>query len=80
MDRGTDGEFIRARKNMSDALPAAGMAILMKVEGWTKERVDLQVAAARKEMNDMEMHQYAPLYVWIARKPLLADASSTENL
>jgi hypothetical protein len=52
---------IWARQDLEDALGAVSLAFLTRIEGWTKEEVEVTLATVRKEIRDLDVHQYTQL-------------------
>ena len=50
-----------ARQDLQDALSAVSLAFLTRVEGWTREEVELSLVGVRAELRDPDVHQYIQL-------------------
>ena len=50
-----------AQQDFEDALGAVSLAFLTRIEGWTREEVELSLVGVRKEIRDVHVHQYTQL-------------------
>ncbi|KAF6810757.1 methyltransferase domain-containing protein [Colletotrichum musicola] len=56
-------------QNLNDGLEAVYLAPYTRILGWTKEEVLVFMAEVRKEMNDMSIHAYMPIWSVYGKKP-----------
>ena len=52
---------IWARQDYEDGLSGASLALLTRIEGWTREEVEFKLVDVRKEIRDPGVHQYIQL-------------------
>lgn len=55
---------------------AIGMGLLTRVLGMKKDEVSVLVEAAKRDMNNRDIHSYQPFYVTYGRKPLESETRS----
>lgn len=67
-----------SRANAIDALQATAMALLTRAGGRTREEVEAELVAVRKDLMNPTIHSYLPVYFVWGRKPE-APSSSRES-
>ncbi|KAH7381937.1 S-adenosyl-L-methionine-dependent methyltransferase [Cadophora sp. MPI-SDFR-AT-0126] len=56
-------------ENLKEGLPAWGLSTLSRGLGWSRERIEVLIAAARKDLSNPNIHACAECYVAYGRKP-----------
>ncbi|KZL71161.1 methyltransferase domain-containing protein (UMTA) [Colletotrichum tofieldiae] len=62
--------------NFVEAAEALALAPLTRGHNWTNEEVQVFLVGVRKDMRDMRVHSYMPIYTIVGRKPLKEDTPS----
>ncbi|KAF4978209.1 hypothetical protein FZEAL_5370 [Fusarium zealandicum] len=60
--------------NLDKGMEGFSMALFTRYLGWSSEDVILFCAAARKQLRDLRIHAYSPIYVVYGRKPETASS------
>lgn len=63
-------------ENLKEGLPAWGLSTLSRGLGWSRERIEVLIAAAREDLNNPNIHAYAECYVAYGRRPHSGGSSS----
>ncbi|RDW64606.1 S-adenosyl-L-methionine-dependent methyltransferase-9 [Coleophoma cylindrospora] len=56
-------------ENLTRGLGAVSMALFTRILGWTQDQVEALLEDVRKDLRNVKMHVYAPLYVVYGQKP-----------